>query len=313
MGPALLFPLLATILLCGCAEREMARPSQLLPPSSPIARAPAGVPNVWPESAPFIRARYAILIDAQSGRTLFQKSADMHTPVASTQKLVTALLAVENGDLDSLILIQPEDTCVEPMKLNLRAGQRYTRRVLLNAMLVASMNDAATAVGRDAAGGRAAVGPAMTHLAQSLGACDSVFLNASGLPTAQYSTARDMARIAWHAYHNNTLRQIVCQPTYLFQYSNGRTRLLKATNLLLNKSPIYNGLKTGYTQASGRCLITSAAWNGREFILVQLGSKTRYIFADAEKMMAWAFGQSRKYEEPEAISLRPLDTTTYAR
>lgn len=258
------------------------------PSLSPLAVSPTGAPNIWPDSAPTIRARYAILIDARSGRTLFQKNADAHTPVASTQKLVVALLATEKGNLDASIRIEPEDVRVEPTKLNLRAGDYYTRRVLLNAMLVESMNDAAAAVGRDTAGSTAAIGPAMTHLARSLGAFDSVFLNATGLPAPQYSTARDMARIAWRAYHNSTIRQIVCQPTYLFQYSNGSTRLLKTTNLLLNRSPLYNGLKTGYTCASGRCLITSAAWHGRALILVQLGSKTRDIFDDAEKMIAWA-------------------------
>ncbi len=260
--------------------------------TSAIAMQPIGASNIWPNSAPAIHARYAILIDARSGRTLFQKNADIHTPVASTQKLITALLVIEKGNLDASIPIHREDTRVEPMKLNLHAGDHYTRRTLLNAMLVASMNDAAEILGHDVAGSHTTIGPAMTRFARSLGAYDSRFVNATGLPAAQYSTARDMARIAWRAYHDTTLRKIVCQPTYLFQYANNRTQLLEATNVLVRSSSLYNGLKTGYTLASGRCLIASASQNGRAFILVQLGSETRYIFRDAESIIAWAFRNS---------------------
>jgi D-alanyl-D-alanine carboxypeptidase (penicillin-binding protein 5/6) len=282
----LFFPFIV-LLFGGCAQQEITSARRFS--TSPIAVQPIGVSNVWPNSAPAIRARYAILIDARSGRTLFQKNADIHTPVASTQKLITALLVVEKGNLDASIPIHRADTHVEPMKLNLRAGDHYTRRALLNALLVASMNDAAEALGRDVAGSSAAIGPAMTRFARSLGAYDSRFVNATGLPAAQYSTARDMARVAWRAYHDTILRQIVCQPNYLFRYANGRARLLEATNLLVRGSSLYNGLKTGYTFASGRCLITSAARNGQAFILVQLGSETRYIFRDAENVIAWAF------------------------
>lgn len=287
----LVFVFLLLAFLGGCTHQGISTSRRFSP--AVLAARPVNTPNVWPDSAPIIYARYAILIDAQSGKTLFQKNADIRTPVASTQKLLIALLTTKRGNLDDLISIQSEDTRVEPMKLNLRAGDRYSRRTLLNATLVASMNDAAEALGRDVAGSTAAAGTAMTHLARSFGAHDSRFLNASGLPALQYSTARDMARVAWHAYHDRAIRQITCQRGYVFQYANGNSRYLKATNLLLGKALIYNGLKTGDTKASGRCLITSAIWNGHAFILVQLGSKTRYIFDDAERMMAWAFNRSR--------------------
>jgi D-alanyl-D-alanine carboxypeptidase (penicillin-binding protein 5/6) len=274
----------------GCAHQETAPTRKAS--AFRIAAPPPGTSNLWPDSAPSIHARYAILIDARSGRTLFQKNADTHTPVASTQKLVTALLVIQKGNLDELISIQREDTSrFDSTKLNLRVGDRYTRRTLLEAMLIASMNDAAEILGRDFSGNSAAIGPLMTQFARSLGANDSIFVNASGLPAPQYSTARDMARIARQAYYDRTLRQIVCKPSYLFRYANGQMRLLKATNLLIGRSLLYNGLKTGYTEASGRCLITSAARNNQAFILVQLGSETRYIFRDAERMIAWAFGE----------------------
>ncbi len=277
------------LFFAGCAHQETAPARKVF--ASRVAVPPADASNIWPNSAPSIHARYAILIDARSGQTLFQKNADTRTPVASTQKLIAALLVIQKGNLDDLISIHREDRCLDSTKLNLKVGDHYTRRTLLEAMLIASMNDAAEALGRDCAGSSAAIGPLMTRFARSIGANDSVFVNASGLPAAQYSTARDMARVAWHAYHDQTLRKIVCQPSYLFRYANGRTRLLKATNLLIGSSSLYNGLKTGYTLASGRCLITSAARNGRAFILVQMGSETRYIFRDAERMIAWAFGQ----------------------
>ena len=103
----------------------------------------------------------------------------------------------------------------------------------------------------------------MNEKARSLGATNSNFLNPNGLPMpGQYSTARDLSIIAKAAYANPTIRSIVCLPQLVFRYANGRTRVLQNTNKVLKKLPYCNGMKTGYTEAAGHCLIASGARPG---------------------------------------------------
>lgn len=275
----------------GCATQTPS-PAPVVRPAEPVVAAPPlGAGAIWPVEAPSLLARNAILIDAQTGRTLFQKFADTRIQVASTQKLLTALLIVERGDLDGRVVITREDCAVEPAKLGVRPGQTYPRRSLLTAMMVKSENDAAAALGRDHSGSTSAFTQAMNRKAWELGARDSYFLNANGLPAPQYSTARDMARVAFQAYREPVLRRMMAMQHYTFVFTTGRTKSLETTNKLLKRSPIYNGMKTGYTFKAGRCLISSASLGGREVILVQLGSKTSHIFDDAERLMRWGLAR----------------------
>jgi D-alanyl-D-alanine carboxypeptidase (penicillin-binding protein 5/6) len=288
-------PLLAVLILVGCATHEPAsmpvRRAEIW--RSPIADSPPGAGQLWPSDAPAIHARAAIMIDARSGLTLYQKYADSHIQVASTQKLLTALIILRRGNLDGRLLVAPQDTFVEPTKLGLRPGQAYTRRTLLSAMMVKSENDACAALARDHSGSISAFASTMNNAAWDLGAHHSHFANPHGLPAYQYSTARDMARIAFRAYREPFLRRLMSSRYYTFVYSNGRRKTLENTNKLLGRSSICNGMKTGYTYAAGRCLISSASMGGRDVILAQFGSKTRYIFDDAERMMRWGLRHGR--------------------
>ena len=283
MKPALL--LLPVLLLAGCsAPREVRRAT---PAPAPVAAAPSQTP-VWPAHAPALYAESAVMIDARTGEVLFQKNADASRVPASTQKLLTALLITRRGNLDAPVTIMPEDTRVEPTKLGLRPGERYTRRALLESIMVKSSNDACAALARDHSGSEAAFVENMNRAAWSLGARSSSFRNSHGLPPEQYSTARDIARIAFAAYRDPVLRRMMEQRVVYFRHNTGRVTRLEATNKLLERSGAYNGMKTGYTYAAGRCLVSSGRLNGREVILVQLGSKTKHIFEDAERLMAWS-------------------------
>jgi D-alanyl-D-alanine carboxypeptidase (penicillin-binding protein 5/6) len=294
MKPCLV-SVMCTLILTGCATEAPVSPP--VPSAifwrSPVADSPPGARQVWPSDAPLIRARHAIMIDGRSGLTLYQKNADIRTQVASTQKLLTALLVLRRGNLENRVIIAPQDTYVEPSKLGLRAGQSYTRRTLLSAMMVKSENDAAAALARDCFGSSMAFSSAMNNTAWELGAHSSHFTNPHGLPAYQYSTARDMARIAFRAYREPFLRRLMASRYYTFVYANGRRKTLENTNKLLKRSSMFNGMKTGYTNAAGRCLVSSASAGGREVILVQLGSTTKYIFDDAERMMRWGLRQGR--------------------
>lgn len=242
----------------------------------------------YPVSAPETVASSALMVDARTGEVLFAKNPDVQRPVASTQKLLTALLVVSHGDLDARVRVSSEDCRVEPTKLGFRPGEIYTKRQLLAAMLVHSCNDVAICLARNDAGSVAAFAQRMNAKAAALGATQSHFVNPNGLPVpGQYSTARDMARIAMAAYRNPILRQYMRLPGLSFTYNSGRTRFLEATNKLVARSSMFTGMKTGYSGPSGRCLISSASNGGREVILVQLGGTHRVLFDDAQRLLIW--------------------------
>jgi D-alanyl-D-alanine carboxypeptidase (penicillin-binding protein 5/6) len=113
-------------------------------------------------------------------------------------------------------------------------------------------------------------------------------VNPNGLPIPdQYSTARDLAIIARAAYANPTIRSIVCLPRLVFRYASGRTRELENTNKVLKRLPYCNGMKTGYTEAAGHCLIASGNLPGRDVIVVVLGDSSSGIWQDASALLSW--------------------------
>jgi serine-type D-Ala-D-Ala carboxypeptidase (penicillin-binding protein 5/6) len=259
-----------------------------------VARTPPSLSTVplYPAGAPSTIASSAIMIDAKAGAVLFFKNPDIQRPVASTQKLLTALLVAEHGGLDNIVRVSAEDCAVEPTKLGFRPGEIYSKRQLLAAMLVHSCNDAAVCLARNDAGSVDSFAGLMNAKAAQLGAANSHFVNPNGLPRAgQFSTARDMARIAFEAYHNATLREFMRLPGLLFTYSSGRQRFLEPTNRLVTRSAIFTGMKTGYTEMSGRCLVSSASSGGRDIILVQLGGTHHMLFDDAQRLLLWGLGQ----------------------
>jgi serine-type D-Ala-D-Ala carboxypeptidase (penicillin-binding protein 5/6) len=260
-----------------------------------VADDPAGAAGfrVYPANAPETIAGSAMMIDAKTGAVLYFKDPDVRRPVASTQKLLTALIIYQSGDLDAIDRVSASDCQVEPTKLGFRPGDAYTKRQLMGALLIHSCNDAAVCLARNDAGSLAAFSQRMNSKAFALGATQSHFVNPNGLPVpGQYSTARDMARIAFAAYHVPMLREYMRMPGFMFTYNSGRQRYFEATNKLIGRSPMFTGMKTGYTGPSGRCLISSASSGSREIILVQLGGTHHTIFDDAQRMLLWGLNRS---------------------
>jgi len=244
-------------------------------------------------SLPEITAKSAILLDANTGKVLFSKNDDAQRQVASTQKLITALIVAESGDLDKKVEIESIDTDCEPTKINFQPGQNYSRLQLLNALLVKSGNDAARALARDNAGSISAFADKMTAKVRSLGGTSSNFVNPNGLPAqGQYSTARDMARVARMAYRNPTLREIMKTRYYNFRYSSGNVVPLRNTNRVLRTYSFCNGMKTGYTDLAGHCLISSGSYNGRDVIAVMLGCTKARIADESAKLLAYGLNIS---------------------
>ena len=263
------------------ASADSGKTDDISIPASALTPGPSGaVPNT--------RANSVVVVDARTGAVLHEKNADQPRPAASTQKLLTALIVAETGYLDRPVRVEPIDTFAEPVRLNIRPGEVYQRIDLLRALLVKSPNDVARCLARDNAGSIEAFADRMNAKAQLLGATHSHFLNPNGLPIpGQYSTARDLAFIARAAYANPTIRSIVCLPQLVFRYANGRTRELENTNKVLKRLPFCNGMKTGYTEAAGHCLIASGSRPGRDIIVVVLGDTKSGVWTDAASLLSW--------------------------
>lgn len=237
---------------------------------------------------PDVRGASAILIDVHSGRVLYNKNSREPRAVASTQKLLTALIVAEDGNLSETVTIMPQDTAVSPTKLYLKPGQKYSRQELLTALLVKSANDIACALARDNAGSVEQFAVKMNARAREMGAASSNFVNPNGLPVeGQHSTARDMAIIARNAYNNPVIRPIVATKSFEFHFADGRVRELVNTNRVLRALPFCNGMKTGYTEAAGHCLVASGQSNGRDVIAVVLGSSKSNVWTDSQKLLEW--------------------------
>jgi D-alanyl-D-alanine carboxypeptidase (penicillin-binding protein 5/6) len=266
-------------------SKQSSTPEEEIAPAIPVVPTQPSDPT----HAPNTRATSVLVVDARNGQVLTEKNADQPRPAASTQKLLTALIVAESGYLNQPVTVELSDTFAEPVKLGIRPGETYQRIDLLRALLVKSPNDVARCLARDDAGSIEAFAAKMNTKAQQLGATHSHFLNPNGLPIpGQYSTARDLAIIARAAYLNPTIRSIVCLPQLVFRYANGRTRELENTNKVLKRLPFCNGMKTGYTEAAGHCLIASGSRPGRDVIVVVLGDTKSGVWTDAASLLSWS-------------------------
>ena len=291
------FQLLAAVVCCAgtsaLAAPEKTRPhlKPSMPPPMEAVRALPVNPALDQSSGgvPATAAAAVIVVDARTGAVLYEKNADSQRAAASTQKLLTSLIIAERGYLDKMVTVMPADTYAEPTKLGIKGGETYRRIDLLRALLVKSPNDVARCLARDSAGSLEEFAYLMNQRARELGATNSYFINPNGLPMpGQYSTARDLSLIARAAYANPTVRSIVSLPKLVFRYSNGRTRELENTNKVLTRLPYCNGMKTGYTEQAGHCLISSGARPGRDVIAVVLGDGKSRIWLDSAALLSWA-------------------------
>ena len=241
---------------------------------------------------PQISAGRALVVDAASDEVLFEKEADKRGAIASTTKLLTALLVVETGDLDKEIIVEQSDTQCAPVRLGLKAGEKYTRRQLLTAVLVKSSNDIAQALARDNAGSVEAFVAKMNAKCAELGLENSHYVNPHGLPSTNddepYSSARDLAVIAKLCDQQPVIREIVKLKSYHFKWPSGRVTELSNTNRVLRNVSYCDGMKTGYTNAAGYCLVASGERNGRRRIVIVLNDTEAGVWRDAQALLDWA-------------------------
>jgi D-alanyl-D-alanine carboxypeptidase (penicillin-binding protein 5/6) len=237
---------------------------------------------------PNIRADRCIVVDAKTGDILFEKNADKRGPVASTQKLLTSLIVCESGNMEDYLTVQESDTDCAPVRLGIKPEETYPRIQILTALLVKSCNDLAQALARDNAGSIEAFADKMNKRAAELGMTNSHFVNPHGLPAEdQYSTARDMARLALAADLRPEIRDIVTTRRFEFIKPDGKTIALENTNRVLRSDPHCDGMKTGFTEAAGHCLVCSGELDGRRRIVVVLND-TQAVWTDAQALLEWS-------------------------
>jgi D-alanyl-D-alanine carboxypeptidase (penicillin-binding protein 5/6) len=233
-----------------------------------------------------IVAESALAIRLDTSVVVFAKNIDEKRPVASTQKLLTALLIAEAGDLDARVAVQRTDGQVPPRNLWITQGSSYRRGTLLEMMLVRSFNDVTKCLARDHAGSQAEFAKLMNARAAELGMKSSHFVNAHGLTAeGQYSTARDMMRLAYAAWSREEIRRIVAIKETAFTYEGAKTIPVTNSNDLLHTYPECTGMKTGFTEAAGRCLVASASRGEKTVLAVILGSTLEDVWKDAETIL----------------------------
>lgn len=248
-------------------------------------------------AAPSNSAGSAFLLDADTGAVLYEKNADAQMLIASTTKIMTALIVLENCNRDDIVEIIDDYTSIEGSSMYLKTGQKYTVSELLYGLLLASGNDAAVALACYTAGSIENFAELMNHKASVLGCTNSCFQNPHGLDAErQYSTSRDMAIITAAAMKNHLFCEIVSTKNITINnqtYTNHNKLLWDYEGTL--------GVKTGYTKSAGRSLVTSAQRNGLKLICVTLNDPNDW--RDHKQLYDWAFSQYSR------VSISSSDTS----
>lgn len=230
-----------------------------------------------------VSAKAAILMHADSGRVLYEKNADEHMLIASTTKIMTAIVVLEHCELDDLVEVDSRSAGIEGSSMYLKAGESYTVEDLLYGLLLVSGNDAASALALHVADSMEEFAELMNAKAAELGMTESSFKNAHGLDEeGHYSTAHDMAKLAAYCMGNEDFARIAGTVSHTV----GEQTLVNH-NRLLREYDGCLGLKTGYTMAAGRTLVTCAERDGARYVCVTLNDPDDWD--DHKALYDWAF------------------------
>lgn len=243
-----------------------------------------------------ISATSAIVIDADSGRVLTEKNAQKKMGMASTTKIMTAIIALENASLDDIVTVSHNADNTEGSSMYLNAGEKIKMESLLYGLMLNSGNDAATAIAEHISGDTKGFAVLMNNKAEGLGLKNTSFSNPHGLDNEKhYSTAYDMAMLTKYCLNNDIFKTIVSTKNKAVEM-NGRenSRYLKNHNRLLNMYEYCKGVKTGFTKKCGRCLVSYAEKDGVKLIAVTLNAPDDWN--DHINMYEDAFSRYRSYK-----------------
>lgn len=256
---------------------------------------------------PDISAEAAILIDADTGIILFEKNANTSMFPASTTKILTGIIAIEKGDIEKKVVVDKDTPYeIKGSHIALEPDEVLTMKDLIYATLIESANDAAAVIGKQISGSTEEFAKLMNSRAKEMGAKNSNFKNANGLPDDNHTTtAYDLSMIAKYAMQNELFRDIVSNYLHTIEPTNKKTdfRYLRSSNKLLyssekinvngNNVPIkydgVNGIKTGYTLEAQSCLVASAQRNGQNLISVVLKANGNNVYIDTHKLFNYGF------------------------
>lgn len=247
---------------------------------------------------PNITADYAILIEAATGRVIYEKNADEKAYPASTTKMLTCVLAIEKGDLDKTLSVSQRAAWTEDPYVGFQQDDMLKERDLLKALMMVSDNSSAVVLAEGIGGSVEGFAKMMNDKAKEIGLTNSHFVTPNGLPDDDhYSTARDMAKIAAYGWHNEKFREFSGTEMDTIEWVSpvNKRMVVKNSNKLLGTMPGVNGIKTGWTNAAGGCLAASAKRDGVQLIAVVLHSddvNTR--FTEAGKLLEYGFSKVKK-------------------
>lgn len=259
--------------------------------SSSLYVAPAVYAGQTPR--PILNARSAIILDARTNEIIYQKNSTTKRAPASLTKIMSVLVAIDHMKLSDEVCVSRKASLAQPSKVYIRAGECYTVKDLIYAMMLNSGNDAAICLAEAVAGSEWKFVQLMNQKARNIGAYNTRFINASGLPgKGQYSTARDLAKIMAYAAKNPFVRGVMGRKVYTIKLSNGRHIRLRNHNKLLWKYTKKVIGKTGYTRAAGRCFLGYAKYGKREVVICVLNSRT--MWGDSRRLLDYVFGRDNK-------------------
>lgn len=248
-----------------------------------------------------LKSRSAVLMEAESGRILFELNADEPMAMASTTKIMTCIYAIERGNLDDVVTVSKNAQSQPRVKMGLSEGEKLKLKDLLYALMLESSNDAAVAIAEHISGSEQAFCREITEKAAEIGAENTVFETPNGLDLGDHhSTAHDMAVIAVYALKNSTFRDIIKTPAASFS-SDRRSYSFTNKDRLLSEYKGAIGVKTGYTGKAGHCFVGAAERDGMTLISTVLasgwGSSGKAAkWSDTKKLLDYGFDNYKMKE-----------------
>lgn len=242
-------------------------------------------------ASPQVDAEAAVLMVANTKQVLFEKNPYGFMYPASTTKIMTLITALENGNPNGIVTVSPSAAACDGSSLDLHTGDKLSLNNAMYGMMLVSGNDAAEAIAENVAGSIPLFVNMMNANAQRIGAQNTHFSNPHGLPDPynHYTTAYDLALITAYSMQNADFAKIVSSREYDVNFLNGKKVHVYNTDKLLKTYPDANGVKTGYTDAAGDCLVAGAKRGNVQLIAVILNDD--YRWTDAAKLLDYGFEQ----------------------
>ncbi len=251
----------------------------------------------------YTSAKAMCMLEASSGRVLAEKNSSASCPMASTTKIMTAITAIENCDnLDEVFEVSPKAVGISGTSLYLRKGEKHSLRDLLYGLMLVSGNDASVAIGERVGGSVEHFVDLMNFTAHKLGLKNTHFENTHGLDEkGHYTSAYDLARIAAYALENETFREIVSTQNKKITSAEGKDRYLCNKNKLLRTFDGAIGVKTGFTDDAGRCLVSAAERDGMRLVCVVLNCGP--MFEDCARILEDGFKKYKMRNLTDLVAL----------